>query len=254
MILFLALVGLGFALKGLAAGANAALLRFVALYTVLMTIVYSLIPYKTPWCLLSFYHGIILLAGVGASYLIGLKPVCLGRAMGGLLAIGVGHLGWQAYSGSFNYFSDSRNPHVYAHTGPDIFRIADRVKEVANALDVDMTTPVQVFCPGNDYWPLPWYLRGYQVEYGSAVPDESETAPIVLIQPPMEEALMRKLYELPPPGQKELYMHLFDESGREIKMELRPGVEMRGFVAKSLWDRFERTKAEAESTIQGSQQ
>jgi len=70
----------------------------------------------------------------------------------------------------------------------------------------------------------------------------------------MEEALMRKLYELPPPGQKELYMHLFDESGREIKMELRPGVEMRGFVAKSLWDRFERTKAEAESTIQGSQQ
>jgi hypothetical protein len=49
-------------------------------------------------------------------------------------------------------------------------------------------------------------------------------------------------------------MHLFDESGREIKMELRPGVEMRGFVAKSLWDRFERTKAEAESTIQGSQQ
>jgi len=254
MILLLALVGLGFVAKGAVSGANAALLRFIALYTVLMTIVYSLIPYKTPWCLLGFYHGIILLAGVGASYLIRLKPVCLGGAMGGLLAIGVGHLGWQAYSSSFKYFADSRNPHVYAHTGPDIFRIADRVKEVANALDVDMTTPVQVFCPGNDYWPLPWYLRGYQVEYGSAVPDESETAPIVLIQPPMEEALMRKLYELPPPGQKELYMHLFDESGREIKMELRPGVEMRGFVAKSLWDRFERTKAEAESTIQGSQQ
>jgi hypothetical protein len=39
-------------------------------------------------------------------------------------------------------------------------------------------------------------------------------------------------------------MHLFDENGRETKMELRPGVEIRGFVAKSLWDRHERAKAE----------
>ncbi|MED5381991.1 MAG: hypothetical protein VYC47_05420, partial [Verrucomicrobiota bacterium] len=83
-------------------------------------------------------------------------------------------------------------------------------------------------------------------EYGSEVPDESESAPVILIQPPLEEALMRKLFELPPPGQKELYMHLFDQVGREIKMELRPGVEIRGFVAKSLWDRFEQAKSEGQ--------
>jgi len=82
------------------------------------------------------------------------------------------------------------------------------------------------------------------------VADEGKSAPIILIQPPLEEALMRKLYELPPPGQKELYMHLFDQVGREIKMELRPGVEneneIRGFVAKSLWDRFEQAKSEGQ--------
>jgi hypothetical protein len=61
---------------------------------------------------------------------------------------------------------------------------------------------------------------------------------------------MRKLFELPPPGQKELYMHLFDENGREIKMELRPEVEIRGFVAKSLWDRHERAKARANFLFQ----
>lgn len=49
---------------------------------------------------------------------------------------------------------------------------------------------------------------------------------------------MRVLYELPPPGQKELYMHLFYESGRTLPMQLRPGVEMLGFVAKSLWDQY----------------
>ena len=62
IVLLLALVGLGFTVRGSVGEANAGLLRFVALYTVLMTVIYSLIPYKTPWCLLSFYHGIILLA------------------------------------------------------------------------------------------------------------------------------------------------------------------------------------------------
>ena len=244
MILLLALVGLGFAVKGVAAGTNALLLRFVALYTVLMTIGYSLIPYKTPWCLLSFYHGIILLAGVGAAGLFQLKSKLFLCALGGVLFVGSWHLAYQSVIANDRYKADSRNPHVYGHTGPDIFRIADRVKEMAEAHEASLAAPIQVLCPDNDYWPLPWYLRGHRVEYTNTVAEASQSAPVILIQPPLEEALMRKLYELPPPGQKELYMHLFDENGRETKMELRPGVEIRGFVAKSLWDRHERAKAE----------
>jgi uncharacterized protein (TIGR03663 family) len=41
------------------------LLDFLVIFTVLMLFVYSAIPYKTPWCLLSFYYGLILLAAVG---------------------------------------------------------------------------------------------------------------------------------------------------------------------------------------------
>jgi hypothetical protein len=40
------------------------------------------------------------------------------------------------------------------------------------------------------------------------------------------------LYEGPPPGERELYMTMFDAF-----VELRPQVEVRGYVAKSLWDR-----------------
>ena len=263
MILLLALVGLGFvvwfSVEGVVMGANASLLRFVALYTVLMTLGYSLITYKTPWCLLSFYHGIILLAGVGAACLFQLKsPYRLVTILlfvfkyvfGILLTIGTVHLGLQAYAGSFKYISDSQNPYVYSQSGTDVVAIADRVKEMALAHEDGRGTLIQIFCPHDDYWPLPWYLSGYRVEYGSEVPDEGKSAPIILIQPPLEEALMRKLYELPPPGQKELYMHLFDLGGRESKMELRPGVEneneIRGFVAKSLWDRFEQAKSEGQ--------
>ena len=41
-------------------------LRFLGFYTLLMLVAYSAIPYKTPWCLLGFLHGMILLAGAGA--------------------------------------------------------------------------------------------------------------------------------------------------------------------------------------------
>ncbi|HJO08373.1 MAG TPA: hypothetical protein QGH16_00880 [Verrucomicrobiota bacterium] len=167
--------------------------------------------------------------------------------MGGLLFVGSWHLVYQSNVAIYRLSADSRNPYVYGHTGSDVFAIADRVKGMVQAHEDGRDTAIQVFCPLDDYWPLPWYLRGYRVEYGSAVPDESETASVVLIQPPMEEALMRKLYELPPPGQKELYMHLFYDEGKVPYMELRPGVELRGFVAKSLWDRFESAKAEGQS-------
>ena len=43
---------------------------------------------------------------------------------------------------------------------------------------------------------------------------------------------MRKLYELPPPGQRELYVRLF-----ERPVELRPQVEIRGYAAMSLWEK-----------------
>jgi hypothetical protein len=45
----------------------------------------------------------------------------------------------------------------------------------------------------------------------------------------MEEALTRKLYDLPPPGEKELYVGIF-----ERPVELRPRVELRGYAARSL--------------------
>ena len=42
---------------------------------------------------------------------------------------------------------------------------------------------------------------------------------------------MRKLYELPAPGEKNLYVPLFD-----TYMELRPQVELRGYVTKDLYE------------------
>lgn len=69
LILGLALVGAVISFAG-----RKPLLRFLALYTIILTAAYSAISYKTPWCLLNFFLGMILLAGVAASTLVNILP------------------------------------------------------------------------------------------------------------------------------------------------------------------------------------
>ncbi|GAG03169.1 unnamed protein product, partial [marine sediment metagenome] len=99
LIVILAIVGFIIAMtkKGIA-GANSHLLRFIAFYTLIMTVVYSAIPYKTPWCMLGPLHGMILLTAVGAVAVIKLTPNILPRVIITLLLVLAGaHLTWQAY-------------------------------------------------------------------------------------------------------------------------------------------------------------
>ncbi len=58
-------------------------------------------------------------------------------------------------------------------------------------------------------------------------------APVILAAPSVEAAVLEKLYELPPPGEKYLYVPLF-----ESYTEIRPTVEIRGYITKELWDNY----------------
>jgi hypothetical protein len=220
-------------------GADGRVLRFLGFYTLLMVVVYSAIPYKTPWCLLGFLQGMILLAGAGAVFLV---RACRGRVAKGLvvalLVSAAAHLGWQSFSGSFRFAADPRNPYVYAHTGTDVFTIAGRVTDLARAHPDGIALPVQVISRQN-LWPLPWYLRRLtRVGWWNGVSEQAESAPVIVATPDMEPALVRRLYELPPPGERELYATLF-----ERPVSLRPGVELRGYVAMSLWEKYRNLEA-----------
>ena len=237
--LIVILAGAGFVIammsKGIAA-VNSNLLRFIAIYTIVMTGLYSIVPYKTPWNLLEFLQGLILLAAVGAVTIVKVQPKVITRVLMSLLLVAGGaHLAWQAYLASYKYFADTVNPYVYAHPVMDVLTIAQRVEEIAQAHPDGRDMYVQVICPEDDYWPLPWYLRSFpNVGWWNKVDDDVPAAPIIIASPSVETALMRKLYELPPPGQKNLYVPLFNSY-----VELRPRVELRGYVTKDLWDRFQ---------------
>jgi uncharacterized protein (TIGR03663 family) len=209
-------------------------LRFLAFYTLVLAVVYSAIPYKTPWCLLGFLHGAILLAGAGAAWLLRAFRTAAARGVViVILATAAAHLGGQAFAASFRFAADPRNPYVYAHTSTDVFTIGARLQDVARAHPDGVAMPIQVISRTN-LWPLPWYLRGFsRVAWWNGVPAETGSAPVILLTPDMEPALVRALYELRPPGQRDLYMRLF-----ERPVVLRPQVEIRGYVAMSLWEAF----------------
>ncbi len=214
-------------------------LRFLAFYTLLLLLVYSAVPYKTPWCLLGFLHGMVLLAGAGAVVLVRSLRGRTARALVcGLLGLATAQLGWQALCGSFRFAADPRNPWVYAQTGTDVFRVIARIEGLARAHPDGRSMPIQVISRQN-LWPLPWYLRRFSsVSWWNGVSDEAKSAPVILATPDMEPALLRRLYELPPPGERELYVSIF-----ERPVELRPQVELRGYAASSLWDDFRRLEA-----------
>jgi uncharacterized protein (TIGR03663 family) len=241
-IVILAVVGLIVVIsrRGVA-GLDSNLLNFIAIYTVIMTVVYSAIPYKTPWCLLSFYQGMILLAAVAVVAILNLLGRLLSRViMVAFFATFATDLVLQAFVANFISFSDPGNPYVYAHPTKDVLTIAGRIDDVSSAYQAGRDMPVLVVCPDGDYWPLPWYLRSFKnVGYYNDVNEIRTPAPVVIASAGLEGRLITRLFDLSPPGQKNLYVPLFDKG-----IELRPRVELRGYVTKDLWDQWQSSKSD----------
>ncbi len=211
------------------------LVRFIAVYTVIMTVVYSAIPYKTPWCLLGFFHGMALLAGFAFVSLIKTFPTRMSKAVFILLLIifGLAIPLYQVYLGAASHAAEPSNPYVYAHTSNDVFEITDRIADIADAVNKDIY--IQVVTTGDDYWPLPWYLRGFKnIAWQGSVDRNAPIAPIIICSPDVEQDMINKLYSIPPPGKRDMYLPLFDEY-----VQLRPAVEIRGLIKKDLLDKFQ---------------
>ncbi len=174
-ILALAAAGAWFAFRGRAAKEK--LPRFLAVYALILAVLYSAIPYKTPWCMLSFLYPLILLAGSGAVRLFEALPRRFPPRAAYILALSAAfaHLAWQAHRANFVYPSDRRNPYVYAHPVPDVIRLAKQIRRLAGFHPAGEAMPVAVI--GADCWPLPWYLRSMtRVGYW-------QEPPPVLVQP-----------------------------------------------------------------------
>jgi len=237
VIILLAAIGFIVAMvrKGIV-GVNFHLLRFIAFYTAIMTISYSAIPYKTPWCMLGFLHGMILLAAVGAVTAIKLTTNLPSKILLGLLLLAAGvNFGWMAYLASYRYAADTVNPYAYVHTSPDVYEMVQRIEKIAAVHPRGHDMIIHIVSSEHNYWPLPWYLRSFNnVGYYDKVSDNITDAEVIIASPDRQMDLREKLYNIPPTGQINLYVPIFDRY-----LELRPSIELRGYATKDLWDRFQ---------------
>ncbi|MBW8863552.1 MAG: TIGR03663 family protein [Verrucomicrobia bacterium] len=131
----------------------------IMFYGVATFVIYSTIPYKTPWLALNLWLPLALLCGLGMEAIWLLATNNTGRwfitvAFGALLL----SMGQQTRTFVFDKPIDEKNPYAYAHTTEDLLRLPPRLEELAKARHLTQPRIAVVMA---DAWPLPWYLRKF---------------------------------------------------------------------------------------------
>ena len=192
------------------------LIRLASTHALALLLVYSLIPYKTPWLML----GVIQLATLPAAFAFTeawrrFPSVAARIALLVLLAAGLGSLWRQNALANGRFAADERNPWVYSHTSRDCLNGVKVIRE-ALARSPGGTSHTLVKVMSHEYWPLPWYLRDCgQIGYWTSLPDDP-IAPIMVVSADEAPALERKLA-----GSGSYTTHVFG---------LRPGVILTAYI------------------------
>jgi predicted membrane-bound mannosyltransferase len=177
----------------------------------------------------------LFLAGYGAVRIFQLQTAGWLKTVLIVLVLSGGiHWLYTSYSINFRQYSEPSNPYVYAHTSEDVLDIAEAVSRVGEVHPDGREMHIEIIIPDNEYWPLPWYLRKFNhTAWWDHVDITQPPAPLIIAAASLEKPLIRKLYEWPPPGQRFLYVSLFNSY-----KELRPGQEIRTYLRKDIWDRL----------------
>ncbi len=137
---------------------------FLAWYAMFIAVIYSLIPYKTPWLALNFWLPVALFAGLTIKQLwcfpakypaarISMRAFCV--VLGVVAAVLIAH---DTRKRVFAHPADESNPYAYAHTSEDLLGLAPDIAEAARQ---DGIASLRIAVIASDPWPLPWYLRHF---------------------------------------------------------------------------------------------
>jgi hypothetical protein len=193
---------------------------------VITCLAFSSIRYKTPWNLLPFYIGFVLLAGYGGAALIhGARARVVRGPVILVLVLAAWQLGMQNWRANFRYPADPRNPYVYAQTSPDFLGLVQRVTDVSAFHPDRAGMLVKVIAGPYEQWPLPWYVRRMtQVGYWSRAAEAGrlDDAPVIVASQDQAETVGAAL------GDR--YVSEF--------YGLRPDVILTVHIERTLWERF----------------
>jgi uncharacterized protein (TIGR03663 family) len=160
---------------------------FCAFWSIGIFAAYSLVPYKTPWLVLSIILPLTIMSGylIGVAFQPGLRvltAVVAGTAFAASL--------YPAIDDSFVNYDNDAYAYVYAHTKRDFLSLISEIDALADANPAKKAIGITVMSP--EHWPMPWYLREYpNVGYWGHIVPTSE--PIVITLSSQEEEVARQL-------------------------------------------------------------
>ncbi len=195
--------------------------RLSVLYGFACFVLYSTIPYKTPWLMLTSYVSFCLAAGFTLVTLFTRWPQAWARIAVVAVTVFVLLDQYQSTRLVERYAADSRNPYIYQHTSPQFKKLIERIGDL-EALDPSSELAIAVGGSDNA-WPLPWYLRyngtiGYWQNPTDAPALDIVIAPIGTLPQALNET------------------HIAEYHG------LRENVVLECWIEKQLWDAFMETR------------
>jgi uncharacterized protein (TIGR03663 family) len=137
-------------------------IRALAIYGTGTLVAYSIINYKTPWCIISLTWPYLLLFGYGIDLAWRELDERIGWAAYGTAGIGVLMLGANAAEMvrlNFFQYTDAREPYVYVQTFPEIALLMKPLEKLValNPANYQITGNILM----ESYHPLPWLLGDF---------------------------------------------------------------------------------------------
>ena len=129
--------------------------RGLAIYGCGALAAYSMVPYKTPWCIVSLAWPFLLLFGYGVALAARRFPRGAGITAALLLAASLG----EAIRLNYFHYTDTTEPYVYVQTLPDVEELMEPLGRLVKE------DPAHYQLVGNiimdSYHPLPWLLGDF---------------------------------------------------------------------------------------------
>lgn len=165
--------------------------RVIALTAFGTWLAYSLIPYKTPWLILSLIWPLALTFGLAMTFAsrrgFGVRWISRMAALVALIAaaISMGRI-------NFREYANPKEPYVYVQSTLQMKAAVDTVFRRVQAYPEDLA--MRVFVLVRDPWPLPWIFSSFpHLIYGRAEDAKTEGAGVIFVDDSAHQFLEARL-------------------------------------------------------------
>jgi uncharacterized protein (TIGR03663 family) len=170
-------------------------LRFLSFLALTNGLIYSLIPYKTPWCVISMLWPFVFVAGLWMEFVVDkVRPWNFTIFLLSVTAVAllIFRSAAVAYTLNFVQYADPA-PYVYVQTKND-FKVLEAIieKKIQLAPDArNMTIQVSL----NESWPLPWFFSRFpNCRFGRPQDAFDLTSDIIFTEVTREDKELSDLY------------------------------------------------------------